>query len=265
MPFIRKRPDLKFSNEVYNELVRISKSRTERAHRIERAKMIILYHDGVSISEIARKLSTNRPKVGRCIDKALQFGPITALDDLPRPGRPRTITPEARAWIINLACKKPKEFGYSYEVWTHRLLAEHIRKHCKQAGHPCLAKIVSGTISKILRQNNIHPHKITYYMEKRDSEFDKKMEKVLKVYKEAEQLREKGEEQSSVAIISYDEKPGIQAIGTIAPDLLPEPGKYSCIARDYEYKRHGTVSFFSRDRSFKWSCLRYSRRSSSKL
>ena len=45
-----------------------------------------------------------------------------------------------------------------------------------------------------------------------------------------------------MAIVSYDEKPGIQAIATTAPDLPPEPGRQAIFARDHEYKRHGTVS-----------------------
>jgi putative transposase len=46
-------------------------------------------------------------------------------------------------------------------------------------------------------------------------------------------------------IISYDEKPGIQAIGNVYPDLMPVEGWYSTVSRDYEYKRHGTLSLFS--------------------
>src|SRR2546430_7593908 len=48
-----------------------------------------------------------------------------------------------------------------------------------------------------------------------------------------------------VAIISYDEKPGIQAIATTAPDLPPQPGVHATFARDHEYKRHGTVSLLA--------------------
>jgi len=48
-----------------------------------------------------------------------------------------------------------------------------------------------------------------------------------------------------VAIISYDEKPGIQAIATTAPDLPPEPGVHATFAREFEYERHGTVSLLA--------------------
>ena len=245
MPFKRKRPELKINQEVQDKLEQISKSRTESANRIERAKMILEYSKGVTVSAIARHLSTNRPKVERCIDKALQLGALTALDDLPRSGKPPEITPEAKAWLVNLACQKPKELGYSFELWTNRLLARHARKHCKEHGHPSLANISRGTVSKILNKSDVRPHKITYYLERRDPDFARKMTHVLHVYKQVELIKQMGENAPSVTVLSYDEKPGIQAISTVAPDLPPVPGKYSCIARDYEYKRHGTVSLLA--------------------
>lgn len=245
MPFKSKRPELTIALEVKDKLEQISKSRTESASRIERANMILEYSKGVTVSAIARQLSTNRPKVDRCIDKALQLGALTALDDLPRPGKPPEITAEAKAWLINLACKKPKELGYSFELWTNRLLVKHTREHCKESGHPSLAKINRGTVSKILNKSDVRPHKITYYLERRDPDFDRKMTQVLHVYKQVELIKQMGKDTPPVAIVSYDEKPGIQAISSVAPDLPPTPGKYSCIARDYEYKRHGTLSLLA--------------------
>src|SRR3984885_15185076 len=49
----------------------------------------------------------------------------------------------------------------------------------------------------------------------------------------------------NVAFVSYDEKPGIQAISNTAPDLPPVAGKHDCVARDHEYKRHGTLSLLA--------------------
>jgi len=245
MPFRRKRPEIILSQEVQEKLKQITKSRTESTGRVQRAKMILGYSKGVTVSAIARQLSTNRPRVERCIDKALQLGAITALDDLPRSGKPPAITPEAKAWLVNLACQKPKELGYSFELWTNRLLAKHAREHCEENGHSSLAKINRGTVSKILNKSDIRPHKITYYVERRDPEFDRKMTQVLHVYKQVELIKQTGEDAPPVTVLSYDEKPGIQAISSTATDLPPVPGKYSCFVRDYEYKRHGTVSLLA--------------------
>ena len=246
MPFKRQRPELVLTSDEESQLTTISRSRTEPTARVERAKMLLAYAEGESISSIARTRSTNRPRVERCIDKSLQLGVMTSLDDLPRSGRSRTITKEARVWIVDLACQKPKDLGYSYELWTTRLLAKHIQEHCQAAGHPCLLQLSRGTVSKILSQNEIRPHKISYYLERRDQEFEEKMAQILYVYKEVALLREAGQDVSSmVAILSYDEKPGIQAIGNTAPDLPPVPGKHPGVSRDYEYVRHGTVSLMA--------------------
>jgi len=181
MPFERKRPGLQLKADVKVELDRIARSRTEKASRVERANIILLYADGVSVSAIARKMSTNHPKVERCIDKALQLGALAALDDLPRSGKPPEITPEAKSWLISLACMKPKDLGYASEIWTTRQLATHARLHCRQNGHLTLAHISRGTVSKILKKNQVRPHKISYYLERRDPEFDTKMAQVLHV------------------------------------------------------------------------------------
>ncbi len=245
MPFVRKRPLIILNREEISYLQELSRSRTEATQRVERAKIILSYSNGISVSAIARQLQTNRPKIERCVDKVLQLGVMTALKDLPRKGKPPSITNEARTWVVSLACQKPKDFGYSYELWTTKLLSSHIKKNCKKAGHPCLEKLSSGTVSKILTKNKIRPHKIKYYLEKRDPDFDTKMEQVLYVYREVEMLKHKERKDYSVAFLSYDEKPGIQAISNTAPDLPPVPGRISYLARDHEYIRHGTVSLMA--------------------
>jgi len=133
-------------------------------------------------------------------------------------------------------------------MWTTKLLAAHVRGHCREQGHPALARIARGTISKILSANKIRPHKISYYLERRDAEFETKMAQVLFVYKEVALLRElveQGGDSGLTAVLSYDEKPGIQAIENTAPDLPPQPGKHPCLGRDYEYVRHGTLSLLA--------------------
>jgi len=97
------------------------------------------------------------------------------------PGRPRDIPDEARAWPVALACQKPKALGYPEELWTTRRLAAHAREHCVEAGHPSLAKLSRGTVSKIPVDNRLQPHKVTYYLEGRDPDFDRKMAELLHV------------------------------------------------------------------------------------
>lgn len=239
-----KRKALELSTSDKEELKKISVSRTEAASAVRRAKILLFYHEGKRITEIARKMDTNRPMVERVLDKAVIFGPLKALQDLPRKGRSPTITDDAKSWVLSVACRKPLDFDYAHETWTYSLLIKHVRKHCKEQGHPCLKLIGKGRLNSILSKSNIKPHKVSYYLENRDPEFDKKMAQVLCVYKEVE-LQNISEAPQKEVTVSYDEKLGIQAIKNIAADLLPVPGKYSTLSRDYEYKRLGTVSLLA--------------------
>jgi transposase len=246
LPFVSRRAQLRLSSSEVEMLSALSQSRREPAGRVQRAAILLRYHAGSTVSEIARSLGTNRPRIERCVSKALDLGVAQALVDLPGRGRRPAMTAEARAWVVSLACQKPKELGYAQELWTTRLLAKHVRKHCHVAGHASLAKLGRGTVSKILSSNQVHPHKIQYYLERRDPDFDAKMVQVLHVYREVEIWREKGAPPPDlVAVLSYDEKPGIQAIENAATDLPPAPAKHPAVGRDHEYIRHGTLSLLA--------------------
>jgi transposase len=229
-------------------LVDISRSRTEATGRVERARMIIAYLDTPSAYVVARQIGVSQQTVTRCLERAAELGILAALDDRPRAGRDAVITREARAWLVSLACAKPIASGYPHELWTTRLLAAHARNHGPQAGHPNLAKLAQGTVSKILAAQKIKPHKIRYFVEQRDPDFEPKMAEVLCVYREVEMQRAAAADRDGggeIAILSDDEKPGIQAIGNTAPDLPPVPGTHPTTQRDHEYKRHGTVTLMA--------------------
>ena len=241
----RQAVELAMTDEEIATLTALSRSRTEPASRVSRAQMLLAYRENASFCAVGGELGVHHQTVERCVERALAYGPLAALDDRPRPGKEPTITPEAKAWLVSLACDKAKDHGYPHELWTTRLLARHAREHGPAAGYECLANLVQGTVCKILGKEEIKPHKVRYYLEKRDADFEPKMAEVLCVYREVEVLKKvpaKSKRRGKpVAIVSYDEKPGIQAIATTAPDLPPDPGVHPTFARDHEYKRHGTL------------------------
>jgi len=230
-------------------LLEISRSRTEPTSRVERARIILAYLEEPSAYAVARRAGVTHQTVTRCLERAAELGVIAALDDRPRAGRDPVITAEAKTWLVALACRKAKELGYPHELWTTRLLAAHARGHGPPAGHPSLAKLAQGTVCKILAEHDVKPHKVRYYLEKRDPEFEPKMAEILCVYRQVAMLRnEAANSQDSgggLVIVSYDEKPGIQAIGTTAPDRPPLPGTSPTVMRDHEYKRHGTLTLMA--------------------
>jgi transposase len=211
--------------------------------------MLLAYREDPSFFAVGRALGVHHQTVQRCVERAVAYGPLTALDDRLRPGKEPTITAEAKAWLVDLACRKAKELGYPHELWTTRLLARHARERGPATGHDCLANLAQGTVCKILNSHEVKPHKVRYYLERRDAEFEEKMAEVLCVYREVALLKKAAaaskKPSKAVAVVSYDEKPGIQAIATTAPDLPPKPGVHTTFARDYEYKRHGTLSLLA--------------------
>ena len=121
----RQAVELALSEEDIAKLTAISRSRTERGSRVDRAKMLLAYHENPSFFAVGQAVGVHHQTVQRCVERALASGPLMALDDRPRPGKEPTITPEAKAWLVDLACSKAKDLGYPHELWTTRLLARH--------------------------------------------------------------------------------------------------------------------------------------------
>jgi len=240
-----KRARLNMSAEEFKQLENLTSSRSESTGKVGRANTLLAYAGGIKISVICRKFGLTRRIVEYTIDKALNLGIGSAISDLPRRGRSRSITDDARSWVLDLACRRPADLGYAAETWTYSALIKHIRKNCGLAGYECLSKIGKSVLNSIMSKGNIRPHKVSYYLERRDPDFESKMANVLCVYKEVGVLNDAPDTNRISTTISYDEKPGIQAIKNIAPQLQPVPGKYSHIGRDHEYKRLGTLSLLA--------------------
>ena len=245
----KRASSIELSNEEREYLKLQTRARTIQAQTVTRARILLLRADSVSIDAIADKVGLNRCSVMLCLKKFKEGGIENALFDAPGRGRNAEITDEEKAWIINIACQKPIDFGYAAETWTYAKLTSHINKTAEAAGYTRLSTIHKSTVNTILDEADIKPHKITYYCENRDPDFDSKMHNVLLVYKQLEmQFDESGKliisEDTPIHVLSYDEKQGIQAIATTSDDLMPDE-KHSTINRDYEYKRLGTLSLLA--------------------
>ena len=249
MPFPRQRPPVILTADERALLESIRRSRSDEKRRTLRASILLNAAAGLSDQANADANRVNRNTVVLCVQKFLRLGLDAALGELPRSGKPRRLSDAAVAWVRNLACQKPKALGYAQELWTYRLLVDHIRRHGSAAGHVELARLSRSKLHKILTEGELRPHKVRYYVERRDPEFEQKMAAVLHVYKEVEILNQ-GLVQGRIAepdlvTVSYDEKPGIQALGVTTADRPPVPGQHASHLRDYEYKRLGTVSLLA--------------------
>ena len=250
MAFPKKRKALVFTHEEVEKLRAIRRARTEERRRTVRAGILLDAASGkMSDQAIARAHGVNRNTVVLCVNKSLRFGWEAALGELPRPGRPRRVGDDATTWVLHCACQKPKQLGYAYELWTYGLLTQHIRQRCETAGYPELRQLSRSKLHKILTEAKLHPHKIRYSVERRDPDFEPKMAAVLHVYQEVEIINEgllRGTlRQAPMITVSYDEKPGLQALAPTSPDRPPVPGQHPSHRRDYEYERLGTVSLLA--------------------
>ena len=249
-----KRVALAMTGEEIEALTALSRSRTEPAGRVSRAAMLLGYREKPSFFAVGRRLGVHHQTVQRCVERAMAYGALAALDDRARPGKEATITPEAKAWLVSLACDKAKEHGYPHELWTTRLLARHARERGPAAKSPmsrCLAQghrvqasrsrgnqaaqgaLLSGTPRRRVRAQDGGSCNVSTA---RSRSWKKPLPR---------RRNRRSRSRSSLTTSSLR----IQAIATTALDLPPVPGRHASFARDHEYKRHGTLQPVGRDRS----------------
>jgi transposase len=242
------RPALVISACEREELEQLRRSRTAPKREVERASILLRYNAGEGPTLIHQALGLSRVTIYKCIDKALAAGVAAGLKDRYHRPREPVITEAAKAWVLNMACTKPKDHGLAAELWSLSALARYTRKHAPAEGHESLAMAVKATIWRIFNGAEIKPHKVQYYLERRDAQFKEKMREVLMVYQEValqNAAHAAGADNGKIITVSVDEKPGVQAIANTAADLPPLARRYPTWARDHEYKRHGTLSILA--------------------
>src|SRR6201981_2639765 len=117
----RQAIELSIGDEDVARLVSITRSRTEPASRVDRARMLLAYRENASFFAVAHALGVHHQTVQRCVERAVAYGPMAALDDRPRSGKEPTITTEAKAWLGAPACREAKGRGHAHDLRTTRL------------------------------------------------------------------------------------------------------------------------------------------------
>src|SRR6266404_2944988 len=127
MARVSTHPKLVLTDEEKKHLDQLRQSKTASFRDVQRAQVVWRYYAGETVSQIALALNLTRKSVLKWIDKALQIGVIVGVKDTSHKPREAVITDDAKAWVVNLACSKPKDFGYAAELWTRSALARHVR------------------------------------------------------------------------------------------------------------------------------------------
>ncbi len=241
-----ERAALQLSESDREMLTTLSRSATATAREATRAKVLLRHAAGLSITRIQREVGVSRPTIHKCIDKALAAGLRAGLRDRCRRPREPEILPDAKAWVVGVACQQPKALGLAAESWTLSALTAHVRREAGAAGFPRLSRVGKSGVWRILQESELKPHRVRHCLERRDPEFDRKMREVLMVCRDVFLTPAQPDAATpTTCTVSVDERPGVQAIGATAPDLPPVAGRQATLSRDCECARHGTLSILA--------------------
>ncbi len=209
---------IQITTEEKAELLSMSRSHKLEKRYVERAEIIILSDQGLLMSEIVEQTGLSRPVVNKWRQRFREQG-ITGLKDAYRSGKPKVITAEQQAMVIEKACTKPDD---GYTNWSQERIA-------KEVG------ISQSKVFQILKQADIKPHKIEYWCGKsKDPEFEEKMTNIVGLYMSPPE---------NALVICVDEKTQIQALDRTQPELPLRPGNPK--RQTATYKRNGTVSLIA--------------------
>lgn len=204
--------------------------RTEQ--RVARRSRILLAMEGPEtlVENLAEQVAMTPTGVWYVCRRYETCG-LEAIYDAARSGRPREISALERVAIEQLACCEPAGLGLKMTHWSTRSLA---RIAAERGIHP---KIAHSTVSLILRDADLQPHRSRYWKTPTlNAEFLERASRILWCYEHVDRLAERDE-----VIIALDEKPNIQALERAAPKQLMRPGQIE--RQEFEYIRHDTVNF----------------------
>lgn len=163
----KARTFLKLSSDEKNYLEELIKKSIIEVRVYKRARILLMKSKGLSYEDIENKLDLARPSIRLCIDKYLEGGINNALEYKSGRGVKAEIFEDAKLWVVNVACQKPKDFGYSAELWYPALLTRYVNEVTESESFPRMSTASVSTIRKILRKARLNPNKVTYYCEKK--------------------------------------------------------------------------------------------------
>ena len=185
---------------------------------VERANIVLCSAEGRSGSAICREVGVSRLTVTQWLDRYEAGGVEELLEDRPRSGRPRKITPDDEAEIVRKTLEeKPADATH----WSCRLMAKEVGVH-------------PTTISRIWRAHGLQPHRIEYFKLSTDPHFVEKLRDVVGLYVDPPER---------AVVFAFDEKSQIQALDRTQPGLPLKKGRAGTMTHDY--KRHGTTTLFA--------------------
>jgi hypothetical protein len=225
---------IKLTSKEKRELRQAKKKGSRSARLVIRILVILLADKGKTIAATAEILGCCEQTVMNQRKRFLarrSEGPVAALEDLSRSGRPVTYGPQERAHVTAIVCEV---------LWKHELplsrfsIADLLRVVTKEEG---LAGLSHSSLGRFLRQDALKPWRYRYWLFPRDPEFVSKACVILDLYAGFWKGQRLGPDEY---VLSADEKT-IQVLARRHPSLPAVPGYEQRV--EFEYKRQGTVAY----------------------
>jgi transposase len=190
----------------------------------QRARMLLLVHQGIGTTEIAWRLGCSSRNVRKWKARFSHAPRAETLEDQERSGRPARIPIVIRCKLVQLACERPegqKSPVPFRDIWTYGSLADALET---ETGH----RISVSEVGRILRFEKLRPHRIRQWLKSSDPQFLPKAKRICNLYLRVPK---------NAVVVCVDEKP-MQVLERKHPTHVdPRDGS---IRYEYEYKRHGT-------------------------
>ena len=214
----RHAPVLECSAEDKASLVKITKTATEEARIVERARILLSCLEGKEIKHVAQELGVSVPTVAKWRVRFSLLG-LRGLNDQQRSGKPVTYDKTFRDRLLAML-EQPPPAGMSR--WDGPQLAKRLDSSV-------------DAIWRILRREGIHLQRSRSWCVSTDKEFAVKAADIVGLYLNPP---------VNAVVLSVDEKPSIQAIERPSGYVQTDSGK---IVRGLKstYKRHGTLNLFA--------------------
>ena len=200
-------PAVKLSKDERESLQALIRRGTAAQRDVQRARLALMAHEGLTTSAIATALGLSRPTVTLWRERLACFG-VEGLQEAPRPGRPRRLLAARRLQLVALACQ-PAEVGGRATPTLDEL--------CERAVAQGVVESISRShLQRILQAGDVRPHRVRQWLHSPDPQFREKVNAICQLYRQAP----KGS-----VVLSIDEKTGIQAIERKHADRAAQPGR----------------------------------------
>jgi len=211
-------PKLVLTDSERKQLLAISRHRSTPRGIVLRLNIVLGAAEGVANHVLARNLSTSLPTVLLWRKRYEKHRLAGVIEDRQRSGRPKQISPEREAAIVEATIQTtPKDATH----WSVRAMATS-------------QKVSPATVQRIWRKHKLQPHRVESFKFSSDPEFAPKVRDIVGLYMNPP---------DKAIVLSVDEKSQIQALDRTQPILPMRPGLPE--RQTHDYQRHGTTTLFA--------------------